>query len=306
MNIGLMLGATPNPNASINYYQSVATDCEARGFSSLWMAHIRSHDAVMAMALAAAATTTLEVGTAVTPIQPRHPMALAQQALTAQALADGRFTLGIGLSHKVVIESMLGLKYDKLAKTMREYLTALNPLLAGEEAAVEGDIYKVHIGLDVPDAPKPVPVVVAALGPMMLDVAGRLADGTCLWMTGPNTIASHIVPKISAAADQAERASPRVVAGFPIVLSNNENAARRQVGEALKVYGQLPSYRAMLDREGVDGPADLAIVGGENVVAERLQAVAEAGATDVIAVLVDTDAGTAAGTLDFLTEYNRG
>jgi len=149
MKFGIMLGATPDPDATLDKYVDIARDVEARGFDSLWLAHIRTHDAVMAMALAGRETKKIEVGTAVTPIQPRHPMALAQQALSASDMAKGRFTLGIGLSHKIVIEDMLGLSWTRLAKTMEEYLLVLNPLLQGETAALNGEQYQVEISLTI-------------------------------------------------------------------------------------------------------------------------------------------------------------
>ena len=305
MNLGIMLGATPDPNASLEKFIATARDVEARGFPSLWLAHIRGHDAIIAMALAARETTTLEVGTAVTPIQPRHPSALAQEALTAQALANGRFTLGIGLSHQRVIEDMLGLSYERPARTMREYLEVLCPLLDGKEANVDGELYRVRLGLEINDAKKPVPIVVAALGPRMLEVAGTHAQGTCLWMTGPQTIRSHVVPLIGAAAERAGNTPPRIVAGFPMLLTNDETAGRELIAKQLAVYGQLPSYRAMLDREGVAGPADLAVVGGENAITEHVERIRDAGTTDLVAVLIESGDGSANRTLDFLTELNR-
>ncbi len=300
MKIGIMTGAVPDPSASIDGFIAQAKDIEARGFPSFWLANTRGHDAVTAMAMAGRETERLEVGTAVTPIQPRHPTALAQQALTASALARGRFTLGIGLSHKVVIEDALGLSYAKPAQTMREYLEILTPLLAGEGAAFKGDLYRSKIEMMVGDAAKPVPLIIAALGPMMLDLAGRYSDGTALWMTGARTIGQHVVPLISAGAKAAGRPEPRIIAGFPMVLSSDVDGTREKVGEILQVYGQLPSYRAMLDREGAAGPGDVALVGDEGDLDRAMAQVAEAGATDLIAVLLETEPGVRARTLDYL------
>ncbi len=295
-----MLGATPDPHASIDKFITTAQNVEARGFSSLWLAHIRGHDAVMAMALAGRETSRIEVGTAVTPIQPRHPAALAQQALSASVIARNRFTLGVGLSHKVVIEDMLGLAYARPARTMREYLSVLVPLLAGESARFDGDIYRTAIDLNVGDTEGSVPVIVAALGPKMLEVAGAMSDGTALWMTGPRTIEKHVVPLISAAAGAQGRASPRILAGFPLLLTNDETQGREIIAKQLSVYGTLPAYRAMLDREGVAGPADLALVGGERELARAIDRIAESGATELLSVLIETGDGSALRTLDFL------
>ncbi|MEM7253540.1 MAG: TIGR03564 family F420-dependent LLM class oxidoreductase [Pseudomonadota bacterium] len=300
MRTGIMLGATPDPEGSLDKTIAIAKDVERRGFPSLWLAHIRGHDALIAMGLAARETTSLEVGTAVTPIQPRHPVVLAQQALTTQAMARGRFTLGVGLSHQVVIENMYGLSYAQPAATMAEYLEVLTPLLAGRAVKHTGERHRVDMGLDVPDAPTPVPLLIAALGPQMLSIAGTHSDGTVLWMTGARTIKEHVVPTITNAATQAERPAPRVVAGFPVALTNDVASARETIAQQLQVYGQLPSYRAMLDREGVAGPADLALVGGENVLADELDRIAEAGTTDFIAVVMETDPGARERTLAFL------
>lgn len=300
MKFGIMLGATPDPDATLDKYVAIAKDVESRGFDSLWLAHIRTHDAVMAMALAGRETARIEVGTAVTPIQPRHPMALAQQALSASDMAGGRFTLGIGLSHQKVIEDMLGLNWIRLAKTMEEYLSILNPLLRGEVAEFHGEIYNVDISLNIDKFKTPRSTVVAALGPRMLAVAGAHSDGTVLWMTGPRTTETHIVPKISQAAKAHDRTPPRIIAGFPVLLTNNEAEGREIIATQLSHYGNLPSYRAMLDREGVAGPADLALVGDETRLRREIATMKSAGTTDFMGVLIETGDGSAQRSLDFL------
>ena len=300
MKLGIMTGAAPDATATIERFIAQAKDVEARGFASFWLANTRGHDAVTAMGMAGHETSALEVGTAVTPIQPRHPTALAQQALTASAVARGRFTLGIGLSHKVVIEDALGLSYAKPAKTMSEYLEILAPLLAGETAAFKGDLYHSKYALEVNDAAPAVPLIIAALGPMMLDLAGRWSNGTALWMTGARTIAQHVVPAIGNAAKAAGRTTPRVIAGFPVVLTQKPDEARAKVNEILQVYGQLPSYRAMMDREGAEGPGDIALIGDEAALDEAIAKISESGATEMISVLLETDPGAQARTLDYL------
>jgi F420-dependent oxidoreductase-like protein len=233
------------------------------------------------------------------PSYPRHPVAMAQQALTAQAACGGRFTLGIGLSHRPVIEYMLGLSYDKPARHMREYVSALAPLLRGEHVKFEGEEYRVNAVLDVPGA-SPVPLLVAALGDRMLRIAGGAADGTVLGLTGPKTIESHIVPKIRAAAEEAGRAAPRVVASFPTVVTNDPDDAREKITTLLGMYGNLPSYRAMLDREGVGGPGDIAVVGDEKALDAALDRLRDIGVTDYDATIVPVDEGAEARTLSYL------
>ena len=300
MKFGIMTGAIPDPAASIDGFTTLAREVEARGFASLWLANTQGHDAVTAMAMAGSETKVIEVGTAVTPIHPRHPTALAQQALTASAVARGRFTLGIGLSHKLVTEDTLGLSYAQPAKTMREYLEILMPLLAHRTAKFKGDLYRSKIAMMVDDAANPVPVVMAALGPMMLDLAGRHTDGTVLWMTGPATIADHVVPVIGAASRDAGRLAPRVIAGFPVVLTDDVEGARARVDEILQIYGQLPSYRAMMDREGAANPSDIALIGDAAGLDAKIDRIAASGATEMISVLLETELGAKARTLDYL------
>ena len=265
----------------------------------MWLANIFGLDAITAQAIVGTNTERIELGTAVVPTPPRHPTAIAQQALTTQAACGGRFTLGIGLSHKLVIEDMLGLSYAKPARQTREYLEVLAPLLRGEPANFQGEEYRVNLGMDVPGASE-TPVLVAALGDLMLKIAGTLAQGTILWMTGPATIEDHIGPKLRAAASEAGRPDPRIVAGFPIVVTDDESAAREAIGKGLTMYGQLPSYRAMLDKEGAAGPADIALAGNEKQVGESLDRLRDIGVTDFDAAIFPVDENSEARTLDLL------
>jgi F420-dependent oxidoreductase-like protein len=225
---------------------------------------------------------------------------MAQQALTTAAASGNRFTLGIGLSHQIVIENMLGMSYAKPARHMREYLSVLMPLARGESVTFSGDHYQVAgITLTVPGAER-LPVVVAALGPVMLKLAGELADGTNTWMVGPKTMAGHIIPKLQEGAAAAGRVEPRVVGGYPVVLTTRPDEARQRIAENLTIYGQLPSYRAMLDREGVAGPADIALAGDENALRGELRRLEEIGVTDFNAAIMDVEEGAYARTLEFL------
>ena len=227
------------------------------GFASAWMANIFGLEALTALAVAGSQAPGIEVGTAVVPTYPRHPAVLAQQAMTAAlALGPGRLTLGIGLSHQIVIESMYGYSFEKPARHMREYLSVLLPLLDGTAVSVDGTMLSAHIGLPTP-RPGRVPVLLAALAPQMLKLAGELTDGTVLWMTGPATVRDHVIPAITAAATAAGKDSPRVVCILPVCVTSDEAAARASAAEEFAIYGQLPSYRAMLDKEGAAGPADV-------------------------------------------------
>ena len=298
MRIGIMSGHG-RQDEDLDALISKARDLEARGFDTLWVANNFAIDAITADALIGRETSRIELGTAVVPTYPRHPTALAQQALTTQSACDGRFTLGIGLSHEIVIEGMLGLSYERRAKHMREYMSVLGPLLRGEKAEHKGDEFRVNLDLAVPGA-KPVSTLIAALGEHMLKIAGEMADGTILWMTGPKTIEHHVVPKIQAAAKAAGRPDPRIVAGLPIVLTENEAATREAVGEILVHYGHIPSYRAMLDKEGAKGPAEIALIGTEKQLDEGLARLRDTGVTDFDAALIPAEDGAEARTLDYL------
>ena len=263
MQVGVMIGAD-GTSMTLDDVVDTVKDLEGRGFERAWMANIFSFDAISTLSIAGRETEKIRLGTAVTPTYPRHPTALAQQALTAAAATKNRFTLGIGLSHQMVIENMLGLSYAKPARHMREYLQVLVPLLAGETANFQGEEYKVSgVAMDIPGADR-VPLVIAALEPAMLKLAGELTDGTSTWMVGPKTMEDHIVKTLTSAADSAGRPQPTVVGGLPVALTTNVDDAKAHIAESLAIYGQLPSYRAMLDREGVAGPADIALLGDEN------------------------------------------
>jgi 5,10-methylenetetrahydromethanopterin reductase len=299
MRIGVMIGGD-GQRRTLQDIIGTARRAEAAGLDDVWMANIFSHDAISTLALVGAATSRVGLGTAVTPTYPRHPTALAQQALTTAAASGGRFTLGIGLSHQLVIEGMLGMSYDQPARHMREYLSVLMPLARGETVNFQGEQYRVSgVALDVPDAGE-LPVVVAALGPVMLKLAGEMADGTNTWMVGPRTMENHIIRRLGAAAAEAGRPSPRVVGGFPIVLTNKPDDARARIAQQLTIYGQLPSYRAMLDREGVAGPADIAIAGDENRLRSDLKRLEDMGVTHFNAAIAAVEDGAYDRTLEFL------
>jgi len=302
MKIGVVAGADGGTQ-SMKDLVAWGQKMEAKGIDNLWMANIFSYDAISALTVIGAATSKIQLGTAVTPTYPRHPTAIAQQALTAAAASDNRFILGIGLSHKIVIEDMLGFSYDKPARHMREYLEVLMPGVRGEAINFDGDQYKVHgVKFEVPGA-KDVPVVIAGLGPVMLKLAGSLADGTSTWMVGPKTMEQHIIASVSAAAKEAGKGDPTVVGGFPIVLTNKPDETKAKIDETLVIYGQLPSYRAMLDREGVDGPSGVAIVGGENVLRSELERLRDMGVTHFSAAISTDEPGAYDRTVDFLADF---
>lgn len=264
----------------------------ADGFGHAWIANIFGLDAVTTCAVVGSRVPDIHLGTAVTPTFPRHPHALAQQAMTAWEATGGRFTLGIGLSHQIVIENLFGLSYDKPAAHMREYLSVLLPLLREGKVSFQGERYSVSAPLERVGPEGGPKVLVAAMAPVMLGLAGGVADGTLLWMTGVRTVADHVVPRITKAAEAAGKPAPAVVAALPVAVGEPD-ALREQANTVFAMYGGLPSYRAMLDKEGAAGPGDVAIVGDEATVAAGIRAMAEAGTTDFSAALFSDPATNA-------------
>jgi F420-dependent oxidoreductase-like protein len=260
------------------------------GIEAAWSSQIFGYDALTTLAVVGREVPGIDLGTAVVPTYPRHPVMLAGQALTVQAATGGRLTLGVGLSHQLVIENVFGQSFDKPARHMREYLSILMPLLGGEQAAFAGETLSAStFGPLQVTAPAP-PVLVAALGTTMLTIAGRMAAGTATWMTGPDTIESHIAPTIRAAAAEAGRPEPQIAVGLPVCVTGDHDAARLKAAEVFAVYGHLPSYRSMLDKEGAAGPADVAIVGTASEVEGRLRHLIGIGATDFIGAPFGTPA----------------
>lgn len=259
------------------------------GLVGVWMSQIFGFDAIGALTVVGLDQPGLELGVSVVPVYGRHPLVLAQQALTAQAATGGRLTLGIGPSHQFVVEALYGESYARPYTRTREFLAALHPLLAGEPADVAGDELTARGTVGI-DAPAP-PVLVAGLGPRMLRLAGGEADGTTLWMVGPRTIAERIAPPLREAAAAAGRPEPTILAGVTVVVTADPDAARQRSAVEQGMYGTLPAYQRMLDAEGLAGPADLVIAGDEDAVAAGLARYAEAGVTDVrVTILAGDDA----------------
>lgn len=278
MRIGIFLAPT-----TIDAYVQECQAVSDAGFASVWSPQIFGIETLVAIAVAGRTVPNITFGTAVVPTYPRHPMTMAQMALAAQDATGGRLQLGIGLSHQVVIEGMYGMSFDKPAIHMREYLSILGPLLRDRSVSFEGTGLTFKGAVSAPGATTNVPVLIAALAPAMLRLAGSMADGTVLWMTGPRTIGDHIVPTMHGAATEAGRPTPQTVVGLPVCLTNDVEGAKARASKEFAIYGQLPSYRAVLDREGAAGPADIAIIGDEATIAAHIQRVCDSGATDLCA-----------------------
>ncbi len=260
-----------------------AKSAHENGIKNIWLTQIFGHDSLTLCGLIGREIKDVSVGTAVTPIQPRHPLMLAAQTLTVNSAVGGRLTLGVGLSHQMVIEGIFGLEFSKPAHQMEEYLEVLMPLLRGQGVQFKGEKYKVStlgpIEVPMPSEPR---VLVAALGERMLGIAGRLANGTATWMTGVETVKKHIVPTIRKVREDLNLGLPEVLVGLPVCVSDDKENARERASKVFAIYGGLPSYRAMLDREGASGPQDVAIIGSESEVKDTLLGLEGIGVTGFV------------------------
>jgi len=283
------IGAMFDVGQSVDQVVEQVGGLRQAGIEAAWTSQIFGYDALTLLAVVGREVPDIDLGTAVVPTYPRHPLMLAAQALTVQAATGERLILGIGLSHKTVIENVFGQSFEQPARHMREYLSILMPLLRGEQVAFAGETLKSSTWAPLSIQAQAPPVLVAALGTTMLGLAGRYASGTVTWMTGPKTIEAHTIPTITAAAAEAGRPAPRIGVGLPVCVTRDADAARERAAKVFAIYGQLPSYRAMLDREGAAGPPDVAIIGDEAHVATRIRDLAAIGATDFCGAPFGTD-----------------
>jgi F420-dependent oxidoreductase-like protein len=280
MRIGLGAGAP-----TIDRIIEQAVEAEAAGFTTLWFPSAVLGDPLAAIAVAGRATAQIELGTAVLVTYAAHPTLTAARAASVSA-SMGRpgFVLGMGPSHDMAIERMYGLSYAHVGRNTEEYARIVTAALRGEEVHVDGDDFRVHLASPTA-APFPVPVLLGALAPRMLRVAGEVADGTVTWMANREALESHVVPRIRTAATAAGRPTPRVVAGLPVAVHDDVDEARAEATRQYGFYGELPNYARILRHGGLERSADACIVGDEEAVATQLRALVGAGATDVWAAI---------------------
>ncbi len=285
MRIGLMVGPERGRyRTKVDRMRTDARWAEEAGLASIWTPQIPDEfDALTAAVVLGAATTRIEVGTAVVPIQTRHPIALVQQALSTQAVLGGRLTLGLGVSHHWIVDEMLGLPYDRPLAAMRDTLDVLDQGLAGVgRIDVENEHFRIHSPIDVTDV-APTPVLLAAPGPTMLRRAGERTDGTILWLADERAIGSYVAPTITAAADAAGRPAPRIVAGVPVCVCGDDEVdlAVARANRVLSEAEVSPNYKRLLDRGDARAVGDILAAGSESAVEKRLRSFADAGVTDL-------------------------
>jgi len=303
MRVGLTGGG-----ATVEKIVAQARQAEADGFSSLWYASSVLGDPLVAMAIAGRETSVIELGTAVLQTYPCHPLLQANRASSA-AGAMGRpgFTLGIGPSHAPVVRGVYGLSYDHPGRSTEEYVTILARALRGEPVDLDGADWTAHSQGRVTAPPHPVPVLVAALGPRLLRVAGQVADGTIAWLAPPRAIEAHIAPRIRAAAFAAGRPAPRIVAGLPVAVHDDQAEARAAAAAIPAMAAELENYQRVMDIAGARSAADVAIVGDESAVRAQLRSLIDAGATDIWAAIfpVGSDRSARAASLRRTTDLLR-
>ncbi|MFC9221720.1 TIGR03564 family F420-dependent LLM class oxidoreductase [Streptomyces hygroscopicus] len=291
--VGVFLGGTFAQEAGmtnlVDRAVELAHEVADAGVHTVWFGQGADYDAPQLAALVGRAEPRIFVGTSVVPMYPRHPLLLAAAAKTAQASTAGRFRLGVGLGARTVLEPQFGLPYPPQIQHLREYLTALRPLLDGDDTAFVGKTLASRpVGSTaVAGASPAVPVLVAAMGPRALAAAGELAEGTNPFLAGPRTLAERIVPVITEAAAAAGRPAPQIVAGVPAVVTDDVAAARDRVSAALGFYDSIPSYQKVIAAEGLSSAADLLIAGDEDTVAAGLRRYLDAGATEVMITHTD-------------------
>jgi F420-dependent oxidoreductase-like protein len=295
MRVGVMIGPERGRyRTKVERLRADARWAEEAGLSSVWVPQMPDDfDALTASAIIGEATSRLEVGTAVVPVQPRHPIALAQAALSVQAILGGRLALGLGVSHHWIIEDMLGLSYDRPVLTMRSYLDVLDVALgAPGPVDVENDLFRVHNPLDITDL-EPTPVLIAALGPSMLRLAGERTDGTILWLADERAIDSHVVPHINRAATGAGRPRPRVVAGVPLCLCSDDevDVAIDRTNRILSEAEVSPNYQRLLEMGDARNAGDILAAGSESSIEKRFRGFANAGVTDLAVRVVPIGEG---------------
>ncbi|MGW6197167.1 TIGR03564 family F420-dependent LLM class oxidoreductase [Kribbella sp. NPDC055110] len=298
MRIGLWID---EEGQTIDEIGAAAKAAEDAGIDRIWFSQRLGWDALTLIAGVAPYTSTIEYAVGVVPVYPRHPLALAAQALSVQVLTGNRLTLGVGSSHPHMVEGMLGLSMDRPAAYVREYVEALGPLLAGEPTDYVGERLTARGQVAIAGAETP-ELILAALGPRMLKTAGELTAGTTTSWAGPEVIENFIRPTIDRAATAAGRPEPQVIAGVCVAVTDNPDTTRRWIHDQFGAAGDMPAYRAVLDRGGKAGPEDTAVLGDEETVAKELQRFADAGTTEFLICPVGT-AAEQARTIQFAHNY---
>jgi F420-dependent oxidoreductase-like protein len=229
-----------------------AREAERLGYESVWITQLPdARDAPLVLAAYAAATQWVRIGTGVLPIYTRHPTAMAQTAATLDEMSGGRFILGLGVSHQVTVESMWGLKLEHPVVAMREYATIVRSILRDGSASFDGTQFSAHVSYSAPRRAD-LPLMISALSPLMLELAGEIADGVVLWMCTPSYIRDHVIPHVTAGRAKAGRKLEgfEVIAAIPACVTNDRPAGLAAFRQTVERYSNLPFYRRALDASG--------------------------------------------------------
>ncbi|HWK19996.1 MAG TPA: TIGR03564 family F420-dependent LLM class oxidoreductase [Microbacteriaceae bacterium] len=281
MRISVLIGAQ---GETIDRLLDVAVACEEAGLHGVWYGQFLGYDAPTIALAAAAKTERLVPGVAVVTARPRHPIAVAAQAQTVNALSGNRHRLAIGLSHRSTIEGIYGLDFPSPAKYLREYLQVLGDLVAGRPVDFNGEFVSAHGQLGIPEA-GPLPLYTGALGPLALEVTGELADGTVTYLAGPRTIEEHVMPRMLAGAARSGRGRPELVACVPVLATDDPASITPRLHDFTRFHASLPEYQQIIAREGIDHPGDMGLIGGPEVFVAGAKRLRDAGATELGAAL---------------------
>jgi len=248
----MRLAAYLSPGDDLAAGVDLAKRAEALGYDSVWVTHGLGRDSFLVLAAYGAATSRIGLGNGVVPIYPRHPVTMAQAALTLSEMTGGRFRLGIGVSHRASMETMLGVPVVEPLAVMREYVAVLRGAL-GAGAAFEGKHFRVHWSLALPTRPPASPILLAALGPKMCELAGEIADGAILWLCTPDYVRDVARPAIERGRRRAGKTLEgfEIVAAVPLAVADDAAGARTAFRTELGRYASLPFYRAMMEASGL-------------------------------------------------------
>ncbi len=300
MRIGIM-AEPPAERSGVEDQLPEAVKAERAGFDSYWW-DTGPNEPITIASLAGRETERIELGTGIVQTYPRHPTVMAQHALTTQTACNGRFTLGLGPATETLVEGSLGLQFSSPARHMWEYVSVVRGLSVDDAVEFSGDHFNVKARNRVPEK-RPFPIILAALGPLMLKTAGEVADGTITWLVGPKGLNAHIIPRITRAAESAGRPRPRIVVNLPVTVTDDVSSARDRALRVYDHYGASPGYRRMLDIEEVERPGEMAVIGDEAFVENELHRLAEAGADDLLASITPpspTEPASTTRTWEFL------
>ncbi|MCI0710439.1 MAG: LLM class flavin-dependent oxidoreductase [Chloroflexi bacterium] len=277
---------------SLNVFQPTARmtfdaiiECEKIGVKDVWVPTLPlGFDPTTLLGAVAAATKTIQLGTGIAIVYPKHPLALATEAFVLGELAPGRIRLGVGSSHPFIISGMYGIDFAKPVKYMREYLTVLRQMLWEGQVNFEGEFFQVHGAPMLPTIPPQIPLLLAALRKPMFKLGGELSDGIMTGWSPLSYVLSAAKPALRDSAASANRPTPPLIGSLSIIPHPDRDAAKNVAQQTLGPYLQAPSYLDMFAKAGYEIENgvipeqmfdEMFVYGTTAQIAERIQQAAE-------------------------------